>query len=108
VRRRDRSGRVLVLANQKPDVLQRYGITRQEAARTAWLVSGESRLEGVAALNRVLRELGAAWPLVASAYRLPPVADAEEALYRWFAARRGRFRRFGVTPECDEPGGGCT
>jgi predicted DCC family thiol-disulfide oxidoreductase YuxK len=108
VRRRDRSGRVLVVANQKPGVLQRYGITREEAERTAWLVSSEGRLQGAAALNRVLRELGAAWPWVASAYRLPPLGAAEEALYRWFAARRARFRRFGVIPECDEPAGGCT
>ena len=108
MRRRDRAGRVLVVANQKPDVLRRYGITRDEAERTTWLVSSEGRLEGAAALNRVLRELGAAWPLVASAYRLAPLAAAEEAIYRWFAARRARFRRFGVTPECDEPGGGCT
>jgi predicted DCC family thiol-disulfide oxidoreductase YuxK len=89
-------------------VLRRLGITREEADRTAWMVGGEGRLEGAAALNRVLRELGAAWPLVAAAYRLPPIAIAEEALYRWFAARRARFRRFGVTPECDEPGAGCT
>jgi hypothetical protein len=35
------------------------------------------------------------------------VAWTEEAFYRWFAVRRSRFHRFGVTPECEEPGAGC-
>jgi predicted DCC family thiol-disulfide oxidoreductase YuxK len=99
---------VLAIANQKPGVLDRYGITRAQADRAAWTVDAEARrLEGAAAVNRVLAELGGAWAVVASAYRLRPVAAVEEALYRWFAPRRSRFHRLGVRPECDEPGADC-
>src|SRR5438105_15697978 len=108
VRRRDRAGRVLAVANQKPDVLERYGITREQADRAAWTVDGEGRrLEGAAAINRVLHEVGGAWRAAAFLYRWGPVAALEEAFYRWFAARRSRFHRLGVTPECDQPGSGC-
>ena len=108
IRRRDRAGRVLAIANQKPGTIERYGLTRQDVDRAAWTVDGEGRkLEGAAAMNRVLRELGGGWRPVAGLYRVPPVAALEEALYRWFARNRSRFHRFGVTPECDEPGPGC-
>ncbi len=109
VRRRDRAGRVLAVANQKPGVLDRYGITREQADRSAWTVDQEgARLEGAAAMNRVLRELGTPWRVAASAYALGPVAAIEDGMYRWFATRRSRFARLGVTPECDEPGSGCS
>jgi predicted DCC family thiol-disulfide oxidoreductase YuxK len=109
VRRRDRAGRVLAVANQKPGVIDRYGITREQAARSAWTVDRQgARLEGAAAMNRVLEELGMPWRLAAGARRLRPMAALEDALYGWFAARRSRFARFGVTPECDEPGAGCS
>ena len=108
VRRRDRTGRVLVIANQSPGALQTYGLTRPEADRAAWTVDGEGRrLEAAAAINRVLHERGGGWRSVAAMYRLRPVAVVEEAFYRWFAARRSRFHRFGVTPECDEPKADC-
>jgi predicted DCC family thiol-disulfide oxidoreductase YuxK len=88
--------------------LERYGVTRVEADRAAWSIDAHgNRLEGAAALNRVLDELGGGWQVVAAAYRLRPIAACEEAVYRWFAPRRSRFHRFGVTPECDEPQAGC-
>ena|SRR6266480_5319607 len=108
VRRRDRAGRVLAVANQAPGALERYEVTRQEADRAAWTVEPAGRrLEGAAAVNRVLAELGGGWGAMAALYRARPVAVAEEAFYRWFAARRSRFHRFGVTPECDEPDARC-
>lgn len=107
VRRRDRAGRVLAIANQKRGVLARYGITREEADRAAWTIDDEGRLEGAAAVNRVWRELGAGWATMAGAYRLRPVAIVEEALYRWFAHNRSSLHRFGLTPECDDPASDC-
>ena len=108
VRRRDRAGRVLAIANQKRGVLARYGITRDEADRAAWAIEpGAKRYQGAAAINRVLREMGGVWPALSRAYRLPPVAAVEEGVYRWFAANRSRFHRFGVTPECDDPSSDC-
>jgi predicted DCC family thiol-disulfide oxidoreductase YuxK len=108
VRRRARAGRVLALPNQSPGALDRYGVTRAEADRAAWTIAPDgTRLEGAAALNLVLGEIGGGWRAVASVYRLRPLGAAEEALYRWFVPRRFRFARFGVTPECDEPGARC-
>jgi predicted DCC family thiol-disulfide oxidoreductase YuxK len=107
VRRRDRAGRVQAIPNQQPGALERYGVTRAEADRAAWTVDAQGRrLEGAAAVNRVLAEQGGPWRAVAALYRLRPAAAAEEALYRWFARHRSRFHRFGVTPECDDPGCG--
>jgi len=54
-----------------------------------------------------MREMGGGWAVVARAYRLRPVAAVEEAVYRWFARNRSRFHRFGVRPECEEPGSDC-
>jgi predicted DCC family thiol-disulfide oxidoreductase YuxK len=108
VRRRDSAGRVLAIASQRSGALERYGITREQADRAAWTIDARGRrLEGAAALNRVLEELGGGWKLMARAYRLRPIAAAEEAIYRWFAPRRSRFHRLGVTPECDDPAAGC-
>ena len=108
VRRRDRAGRVLVIANQKPGALERYGITRQEADRAAWSIDRDGRrLEGSSAMNRVLDAVGGPWRVLAAPSRLRPVASLEEGLYRWFATRRSSFRRLGVTPECDEPSADC-
>lgn len=96
------------IASQQPGVLERYGITRAEADRAAWTIDSDGRrLEGAAAINRVLAELGGPWWVLAQLYRLPGVGALEEASYRWFAPRRSRFHRFGVTPECDQPGVRC-
>ena len=107
VRRRDRAGRVLAIANQSKGALARYGVTREEADRAAWTIHGEGRLEGAAAVNRVWREMGGGWPALSRAYRLRPVRILEEAVYRWFARNRSAFNRFGVRPECDETRSDC-
>ena len=102
VRRRDRAGRVLVVANQKEGILERYGVTREEADRAAWTIDSDgARREGAAAINRVLRVLGGVWPAVAALDRVPALWAAEEAFYRWFAKHRSMFNRFGMTPEID-------
>jgi predicted DCC family thiol-disulfide oxidoreductase YuxK len=107
VRRRARTGRVLVIANQIPGVLARYGLSHADADRAAWTIDPAGRLESAAAINRVLRELGAPWPAVGRLYRLKPVAALEEVAYRWFARNRSWLSRFGVRPECDEPESDC-
>lgn len=108
VRRRDRAGRVQAIPNQQAGALERFGVTRAEADRAAWTIDPQGRrLEGAAAINRVLAELEGVWPAIGGLYRLRPLAAGEEAFYRWFARHRSRFARFGVTPECDEPGARC-
>ncbi len=99
---------VVAVPSQQAGVLQRYGITRDEADRTALVVgSAGQRLGGAAALNRVLDEAGGGWRAAAKVYRVRPVAFLEEALYRWFASNRSRFSRLGIIPECEEPGSSC-
>jgi predicted DCC family thiol-disulfide oxidoreductase YuxK len=91
---------VLAVANQKPGVIERYGITREEADRTAWTIDRDGRRqEGAAAIARVLDVLGAGWRIPAMAYRVPPIGWSLDVFYRWFAPRRGKFRRLGVKPE---------
>jgi predicted DCC family thiol-disulfide oxidoreductase YuxK len=107
VRRRAPAGRVLVIANQKPGVLARYGLSRGEVDRAAWTIGAQGRLEGAAAINRVFREMGGPWPAVGSLYRLKPLGALEEMAYGWFARNRSRFSRFGVPPECDQPRADC-
>jgi predicted DCC family thiol-disulfide oxidoreductase YuxK len=108
VRRRDRAGRVLVIANQKPGVLAKYGLTREQVDRTAWAVDRAGRRwEGAAAINRVMEELGGFPSTLAAAYRATAIAAVEDWLYGWFAPRRSRFRRFGIRPECEDAGSGC-
>ena len=107
VRRRDRAGRVLAIANQTRGVLARYRVTREEADRAVWTIDGEARLEGAAAVNRVWRELGGGWSAVARLYRLRPMRILEEAVYGWFARNRSSFNRFGVRPECEDAGADC-
>lgn len=108
VRRRARAGRVLVIANQKRGVLARCGLTREEADRSAWTVDRDgNRLEGAAAINRLLTEMGGPWPFLAGVYRLKPLAELEEVGYTWFARNRSRFKALGVQPECEEPGADC-
>jgi predicted DCC family thiol-disulfide oxidoreductase YuxK len=100
---------VLAIANQKPGVLERYGLTRDEADRAAWTIDRDGRkLEGAAAINRTLHELGGGWRVLAALYRVKPVAALQEIAYRWIAPRRSALHRLGITPECDEPGAGCT
>jgi len=99
---------VLAVANQVPGVIERFGLTRAQVDLAAWAIEpGGTRFEGAAAVNRVLREMGGAWPRLASAYQARPVAFVEEAIYRWFARNRWRFGRFGVRPECDGPSSPC-
>ena len=107
VRHRVPAGRVLAVPNQSPGALERYGVTRAEADRAAWLIARDGRrFEGAAAINRALEEVPG-WRGAASLYRLRPLAALEEAFYRWFARNRSRFARFGVTPECERPDAGC-
>ncbi len=108
MRRRDAAGRVLVLPNQTPGVLDRYGLTRADVDRAAWSIDRQGKKhEGAAALNRVVGEFGGPWRLALLLYRVPPVKWAEDLAYRWLAAHRGRFARWGVTPECEQPGVRC-
>jgi len=89
VERRDRAGRISVRPSQEAGLIERLGLSREEADRASWAVEAEGRkFEGAAAINRVLRELGAGWRLVGSLYELPPIRWVEDRYYGRVARRR--------------------
>ena len=89
VRRRDRGGRIEVWPNQEPRLIERLGLSRAEVQRAAWAVEAEGRrFEGAAAINRVLRELGGGWALLAALYRVRPFRWVEDRYYARVARRR--------------------
>lgn len=89
VERQDRNRRVTVRPSQEPGLTDGLGLTREEAGRAAWaLEPGGRRFEGAAAINRVLRELGGRWRVVADLYRLPPIGWVEDRYYKRVARRR--------------------
>ena len=107
MRRRDPAGRVLALPNQSPGLLVRTRLSREDVDREAWAIDGAGRrYAGAAAINRTLAELGR-WRLAARLYALPGLRQAEDLVYRWFAANRRRFARWGTVPACARPGVDC-
>ena len=104
VRARDAGSRVLALPNQTAGLPLAAGLTEADVDREAWAIARDGRVyAGAAAINRTLHELGGGWRLVARLYALPGLRWAEDLGYRWFARHRGRFARWGVTPECERP-----
>ena len=99
---------VVALPNQQRGVLARYGLTRAEADQNAWVIMPGGRLAGAEAVNAVLRGIGGGWAALGIVLGFPPIAALERSGYRWFAARRSSFARFGVKPECDEPEADCS
>ena len=89
VEARDRAGRLLVLPNQAPGVLQRYGFTRAQADRAALVLDRQGRrFVGAAAVNRILRALGPPWRQLATVWAWPPARRVENVGYRLVAANR--------------------
>lgn len=84
------------VANDSPEWLGRAGIDPAEAAGKlwAWDPGSGARWSGAGAVNRILAELGDPYRRLALPYRWPPVAAAEEGIYRWVARNRHRLARF--------------
>ena len=98
---------MLALPNQSPGLLARTRLSREEVDREAWAIDRAGRrYAGAAAINRTLAELGR-WRLLARLYALPGGRQAEDLAYRWFAAKRGRFARWGAVPACARPDADC-
>jgi predicted DCC family thiol-disulfide oxidoreductase YuxK len=107
IRRHDPDRRLLLLPNQTPGLRRRIGLSKEDVDRAVWVIDAAGRrYEGAAAINRTLAELGR-WRYLAALYRLPLIRRSEDQCYRWFAANRGRFARWGITPACERPGAGC-
>jgi predicted DCC family thiol-disulfide oxidoreductase YuxK len=63
-------------------LIESLGLTRLEVDRAAWAVeAGGAKFEGAAGINRVLRELGGGWALLAPLYRVAPIRWMEDRYY---------------------------
>jgi predicted DCC family thiol-disulfide oxidoreductase YuxK len=100
---------VLAVPSQRPDLAERYGLSREQTDREAWAVDRLGRRwAGAAAINQALRQIGGPWPLIGRLYALPPLGWLERRVYRWVATHRQWLSRFwSTTPACDQPEGGC-
>ena len=101
MRKRDQAGRVLVLPNQVPNLIEQYGLSRAQVDWEVWAIAPDgTRWSGATAINRTLQELGGVWAWIAAIYGLRPAGWIEERVYRWVADHRTWLSRWiGVTPE---------
>ena len=108
VRSRDAQGRIKALPSQVPGVLERFGLTREQAAREVWAFDDAGNVwSGAEAIFLTLEVVGGPWKALAVASRLPPIQQLSGPAYHWFARHRHWFARWGVRPECEEPARGC-
>jgi predicted DCC family thiol-disulfide oxidoreductase YuxK len=79
---------VSALPSQQPGLLDRYGLSRDDADRFVWVVEPSGRRRhGAAAAARVLREMGGGWRLLGGAATLP----GSGLVYALVARTRGRL-----------------
>ena len=95
----DRAGGLRIEPLQAPGMADRLGMPDNRLPESAWwLDSSGAVFAGAQALNAALSAaLGTALPLCI--YRIPGIGLLQNAIYRWVAAHRYRFR--GVTPLCE-------
>jgi len=92
------AGRVSALPNQRPGLIERYGLTRADADRCVWAVEASGRrFRGAAAAGRVLRELDGGWRVLGWAAALPGAG----LVYALVARLRGPLSAvWGDPPPC--------
>ena len=92
---------MLAFLNQTRDLIEQYRLSRADVDRDAWALDASGgKWSGAAAINRVWRELGGVWCVVAEIYRFPPIRWLEDRAYRWVANHRTRLSGWwGVEPE---------
>jgi antimicrobial peptide system SdpB family protein len=96
----DRHNLLRTVAWQEPNILERNGLSLQDVRDAAWLVVGNSRLRGAAAINAALT-LTTGNSLAWWFYSLPGIHQLQNCIYAWVADHRRLFR--GITPHCQEP-----
>lgn len=98
----DRRDRVRLHPAQRPGVLERFGLSAEDAAAAAWAFvdgSPDRRYRGAAAVNRAL-DAALGGRVLSVLYRLPGMRQLQNRAYRWVAEHRYRLR--GVTPWCTQ------
>jgi predicted DCC family thiol-disulfide oxidoreductase YuxK len=97
--RLNRTGRLRIEPLQAPGMADRLGVPDDRLPESAWWLDTSGGVyTGAQAMNAALSAaLGTPLPLWI--YRLPGIGAVQNAIYRWVAAHRYRFR--GVTPLCE-------
>jgi antimicrobial peptide system SdpB family protein len=98
--RLDHQHRLRTTAWQESGILERHGFSQQDVKDAAWLLVGNHRLRGAAAINGALAlstGVGLPWWF----YSLPGIRQLQDGVYIWVANHRHWLR--GVTPRCKEP-----
>ena len=67
-------------------------LSRADAKRAVWWITGTERLAGHEAIGRALQEVGGFWALLGRTIRIAPLSWIASATYRWVATHRHRFR----------------
>lgn len=90
-------GRLSALPSQTPGLLERHGITSQQAERWVWAVTPAGRWHGAAAAAQALDAMGGGWRGLALLARLPGAG----LVYAAVARGRGRLgAAWGDPPPC--------
>ncbi len=97
--RHDRTGNLRTETFQAPGAAHRLGIDQSRLFDMSWWLDESGELYGGAeAVNAALSvALGTRLPLFF--YRIPGIRFIQNAVYRWVASYRYRFR--GATPYCE-------
>jgi predicted DCC family thiol-disulfide oxidoreductase YuxK len=97
--RHDRTGELRTETFQAPGVAERIGVPASRMFEMSWWLDDSGEVYGGAeAINAALSAaLGTPWPL--RIYRIAGIRTVQEAVYRWVAHHRYRFR--GTTPYCE-------
>jgi antimicrobial peptide system SdpB family protein len=98
--RLDQHSRLRTRAWQEPGILERHGFSQQDVKDAAWLLVGNRRLRGAAAINGALA-LSTGVVLPWWFYSLPGIRQLQDDVYIWVANHRHWLR--GVMPRCKEP-----
>ncbi len=103
--RNNRTGELQIEPLQGPGVAERLGIPPSQLLDSGrWLDASGAVYAGAEAMNAaVSTAIGTRLPLIL--YRLPGIRFVEEAIYRWVAGHRYRFR--GTTPYCESHPAAC-
>lgn len=95
----NRTGRLRTEPMQKPGTSEVLGVEAHRLPESSWWLDSSGEVfAGAKAMNAALSTaLGTRLPMLV--YRIPGIGPLEEAVYRWVASHRYRFR--GVTPLCE-------
>lgn len=110
VKRVDRADRIELVANQVPEVREKYGLTKEMVDYQVWAIDAAGRRIGgaqaiAAIVDVLLGQRSGVRGVLARTTSVPGISHAIDALYQWVARNRRHFP--GTTPWCERHAGEC-